>query len=541
VTVYPTLIEIVEKTQRYHNKVALKVPRLDHKGYEEATFNELLGWSQTLAASLQHHGIQPDDRVALVAKPRLEWAIAFYGVLLAGAVVVPIDASLKPPEVERLLQATQTQWVMLSSAWLSDLRQLDGLAQRVPSLKHWVSFDHDALDDVLTFGELLKGEVGLTSVERKPADLALLMCTSGTTGDAKAVMLSHENLSSNVVNALQIIDIKTSDTVVEIAPWNHIFAVLVLLICTHKGATMVYTDDYRNLASVLSKNEATILVGVPKLFHGMFEKLEHAIKASWIKRLTYRFLPGVVGKKVRARFGGRLRFFISGSAPLNPNVMQGFRRLGIGMVEGYGMTETAPTLTASTPFNDKFGSVGSPLPTIELKIADPNEERVGEVVVRGPNVMRGYYKNEARTREAIDEDGWLHTGDLGYLDEDNWLFLKGRKKNVIVLENGKNVYPEEVEFALSKIPEIAEIMVCAGKRKGVEVIKVLVYPESNALNNASAQALKATIWASIRQESQKLAPFKRPKSEHDLILVDAPFEKTSTLDVKRYLYQSEAD
>lgn len=539
-TVYPTLIEIIEKAQQNHKCTAFKVPRVGQSGYEEASYGELLEWSQALVAALQTRGIRPGDKIALIAKPRLEWAIAFYGILRTGAVVVPIDASLQPEEVERLLLATDSKWVMASAAWISQLLNSKGLLDRVTTLEQLVSFDHDQLEGVLTFGELLSEAAKPDPVSRRPSDLALLMCTSGTTGDAKAVMLSHENLSSNVINSMEVIDINGNDVMLEIAPWNHIFGVFALLICVYTGAKLIYTNDYRKLPAIMAENGVTVLVGVPKLFHGIFEKLEQTLQANFLKRLMYQNLPKLVGKKVIERFGGKLRFLISGSAPLAPNVMKGFRRLGIGVIEGYGMTETAPTLAASTAFNEKHGSVGPPLPPIELKIAEPDDEGIGEVVVRGPNVMQGYYKNEARTAKTIDEDGWLHTGDLGYLDEENWLFLKGRKKNVIVLENGKNVYPEEVEFELCKIPEIAEVMVCAGERKGVEVIKVLVYPDYEVVaKNTSTADLKSSLWTAVRHKSQNLARFKRPKSEHDLIVVDTPFEKTSTLDIKRYLYQSE--
>ncbi len=541
--VYPTLVELIETAvQHFRKRTFIKVPRPDGSGAEEASFSELGTWSATLAGALQAREFAPGDKVAVIAKPRLEWIIAFYGVLRAGGVVVPIDASLRPEEVERLLAATEANWVLASGDWVNHLNGLAGLRERVPSLRQLVTFDHAPAEGALTFGELLVEDGPFKPVPRKPSDLALLMCTSGTTGDAKAVMLSHENLSSNTINALQIVDITGQDRVLEIAPWNHIFGVLILLVGTHVGARIVYTDDYRNLNGIMADERITVLVGVPKLFHGMFDKIESTVKANPVKRSMYNLSPKLVGRKLKEQLGGELRFFVSGSAPLDPKVMQGFRRLGIGVIEGYGMTETAPTLTASTAFNDKFGSVGVPIPSVELKVADPDEEGIGEVVARGPNVTKGYFNNPERTRETIDEDGWLHTGDLGYLDADGWLFLKGRKKNVIVLESGKNVYPEEVEFELEQIPEIGEVMVCGGKRKGIEVVKVLVYPDRELLGDKKAPAeVKELIWQAVRRRSQNLAPFKRPKSEHDLILVDAPFEKTSTLDIKRYLYQSEHD
>jgi long-chain acyl-CoA synthetase len=216
--------------------------------------------------------------------------------------------------------------------------------------------------------------------------------------------------------------------------------------------------------------------------------------------------------------------------------MRGFRRLGIGMIEGYGLTETSPALAFSTPFNDKIGSVGPAIPGVEIRIDNPNEEGIGEIVVRGPNVMKGYYKNPEATRAVLDPDGWLHTGDLGYLDEDGWLYIKGRKKNVIVLEGGKNVYPEELEFELKQIPLIEEIMIKGGKRKGVEVIKAFVYPKPELLQKHSLEELKRMIWEAIKEKSKEFAPYKRIHSQHDLIILDKPFEKSSKLDIKRYLY-----
>lgn len=538
-SMYPTLIDLIKQSSKHHRS-ALKVPRPNQDGYEEATFQELESWSSALAAALQQRGIQPGDKIALIAKPRLEWAISLHGILRAGAVVVPIDASLQPEEAQRLMAATEARWALSGNDWVVQLANDPSLKARVPTLEQLVSFDAYDLPGVLAFGQLLSSAQPLKPVTRKPSDLALLMCTSGTTGNAKAVMLSHENLSSNVLNALKVVDIRSEDVVLEIAPWNHIFGVLVLLASAYTGCKLIYTDDYRKLASLMDENGVTILVGVPKLFHGMWDKLEQSLNENPLSRLLYRVAPRLVGRRVTRRFGGKLRFMVSGSAPLDPKVMQGLRNLGIGIIEGYGMTETSPVLTASTAFNQKFGSVGPAIPTLELKIADPDAEGIGEVVVRGPNVMKGYFKNEARTRETIDEDGWLHTGDLGYLDAEGWLYLKGRKKNVIVLENGKNVYPEEIEFELAKIPQIAEVMVCGGKRKGVEVVKVLVYPNYEKLDTKSPERIKVMIWEEVKERSQHLAHFKRPKSEHDVIIVDKPFEKTSTLDIKRYLYSEAA-
>lgn len=559
--IYPTIIEFFEKTvNKQGNKVALKTPLPDRSGYEEATFRELEGWADDLAAALSKR-VKKGDKVSILSHPRIEWAIALLGLLKVGAVAVPIDPQLQPEEVERLLAASDSVMVIASGGWLDRI-------QPAPTPEYLVTMNHEVgqqkgkkraeEERVISFGGLLaegrrwrefeereRGNLRRRQEELHPSDLAVIMFTSGTTGDAKGVMLTHENLSSNLTNALKMVDVTAQDVIISIAPWNHIFGLLVLLAGSWLGAKIIYTKEYMNLPKLLRENEATVLIGVPKLFHAMFEKVERELNSRFVTRFLYRLIPKLVGKQlVKKLSAGKLRFLLSGSAPLDPAVERGFRRLGIGVIEGYGMTETSPVLTVSTPFNNRFGSVGPPIPALELRIADPDEDGVGEVVVRGPNAMKGYYKNPVRTKETIDEEGWLHTGDLGILDEDGWLYLKGREKNVIILESGKNIYPEEVEFELARIPEIEEVMIQRGVRRGKEVIKALVYPNWEKLGNQkrseSPERIKHLIWEKIKERNQRIAHYKRVKGPSDLIIVEAPFEKTSTLDIRRYLYQEGA-
>ena len=557
---YPTLVEVFERSAaQYAEKIALRLPKPVVAGedgqaastcsYEEISFRELKRLSDECAEALHRLGIRPGDKVALLSRPRIEWAVSMLGLLKLGAITVPIDPHLVPAEVQRILHEMDACMAISDHAHLKHVRG-------VLHLRQIITMDRADDSRLLALSDLLRERRDPPMNAIKPSDLAFILCTSGTTGCAKGVMLAHENLTSNLTGVFERLSVTSQDVVLSIAPWNHIFGLIVLWAALWKGAKLIYTDDYKNLAQLMVENQITILTAVPKLYHAMFAKVETEISKRFLGRLLYRRLPKLVGWRLKKKLSKKLRFFLSGSAPLDPAVEQGFRKLGIGLIEGYGMTETSPVLTFSTPFNEKYGSVGPPLPNIEMKIEDPNEEGIGEVLVRGPNVMRGYYKNEKLTRKTIDPDGWLHTGDLGFLDEDGWLHLKGRKKNVIVLDTGKNVYPEEVEWELGRSPLIEDILVKGAAAsqsrtgyKGVEIIQAFVYPNWENVSARLPQIrledlrapmraqIKQLIWEEIKSRSHNLAPYKRIRSEQDVIIVEKPFEKTSTLDIKRYLYQ----
>lgn len=230
---------------------------------------------------------------------------------------------------------------------------------------------------------------------------------------------------------------------------------------------------------------------------------------------------------------------------MSPDTAKGLRDLGIGVMEGYGLTETSPVLTFTRdPFTDKAGSVGLPLPSVDIKLMETDDKEINEVLVKGPNVMKGYYKNEEKTREVLDADGWFRTGDSGWIDEDGGLHLNGRTKNVIVLESGNNVYPEEVEHELGRIPFIEEIMVKEGKRNGRAVVSAVIYPDYEKLEEKGIEEkgyIKTFLWEKIKSESKSLAPYMRLKSKKDIEIIEEPFEKTPTQKVKRYLYQEQGE
>jgi long-chain acyl-CoA synthetase len=520
-----------ETAARYPGRPAIKIPR--EEGYDEISYRELDLRATRLAAALARRGIAKGDKVAIFSPPRIEWAVALLGILKAGAIAVPLDAQLRAGEVERILARAEAKAAFVGPECLRAAR---GLGLEVINLNREQGPDRKSL----RLGELLREE-GEVKVDLAPDDLAVIAFTSGTTGDAKGVMLTHRNFSADVAACLERMLIGPEDVFLSIAPWYHSYGLTAgLFVPFWTGATTVYTDNYKELPRLMKETGMTILIGVPKLYHLMYDHVRAAVEKNFIGQFAFRLVPRLVGRRVKRELASRrLRFFISGSAPLTPKVARDFRRLGIGIIEGYGLTEAAPVVAFSYPFDRKVGTVGPILSGMEVQILDPNEEGIGEILVRGPNVMCGYYKNPARTAEVLDAEGWLHTGDSGMLDGEGSIYIKGRRKNVIVLESGKNVYPEEIEWELSHIPYIEEVLVKRGLRGGKEVVQAYIYPNWEQLGTKDPQQALALIWEEVKRVSEALAQYKRIRTKEDLILVEQPFAKTSTMDIKRYLYQEE--
>ena len=537
---WPSIPELFHQSVLKHGRhVALRMPRLKGRrfSFHEVSYQELWELSGKLAAWLSAQGIGKGDRIAIISKPSVGWAVTFFAIQRLGGVAVPLDAGLRPAEIARILKEAEVKLLFASP---SRYEELLPLVDEVPSLAEVVSVE--AMPGALSLWELLPEEVEKAPFfHSNPDDLALLMYTSGTTGDAKGVMLCHRNISANVLAILEAIHLDAKDRLVSIVPWYHIYGLTTTFLTPlAAGATVTYTDDYRNLIEVARRCGVTIMVGVPKLYHALWQRMKENFESSFLRRLLYRFAPRVLGAALKRKLlTPQFRFFVSGGAALATEVGVGFRRLGLGMIEGYGLTETSPVLTFSEPFTKRPGTVGKALRWVELRIDSPGADGYGEVLARGPTVMLGYYKNPERTREVLTEDGWFRTGDLGKLDRAGYLYLAGRKKNVIVLESGKNVYPEEVEWELARIPEIEEVLVYEKLRGGKPVVAALVYPNWDELKRQGIEdkaAARDLIWERIKEQQKNLAVFKRIKSKEDLGLVDKPFEKSTKQEIKRHLY-----
>ncbi len=543
---YPTLNELFDRAVREHrDRIALRmpIPKERKRGggirlvLNEISYERLGEMAGRFADALRELGVEKGDRVALISKPRAAWVTAFFAILKVGAIVLPLDPDLQTGEIERILTEAEVKGAVISGLKLDSLAEIK--SRSLPEL-FIVSMDRSAAEDALFLDALLLGRKPAETIPVSPDDMAILMYTSGTTGNAKGAMLLHRNISSNALAVLKVVDLSADDNFLTIVPWYHIYGLTITLITPLiAGATTTYAPVDRNLTLVMKKAHPTIILGVPKLYNVLYSRIMDTINSSAVKRAIYRTAPTLMGKLIKRKlFGKGFRFFTSGGAPLPQEIAQGFRRMGIGIMEGYGLTETSPVLTMSDKFAPDPGMV--PFPGVEVRIDNPDESGVGEIVARGPNIMKGYYKNPEATAEVIDPDGWFHTGDLGRMEEDR-VIISGRAKNVIVLETGKNVYPEEIEWELSTIPEIEEIMVYEDVRQGAPAVAAKVYPNWTVLKEQgitdSNKALDL-IWERIKEKSENLAVFKRIKYKDLVTLVDEPFEKSVKLDIKRYKYKS---
>ena len=546
----PTINELFEEAVKAHrDRTVLRMPipkeRKHGQGIQlilnETSYGRLGEMAGRFAAALVGLGVQKGDKVALISKPRAAWATVFFGILRCGATVVPLDPELQPGEIERILIEAEIKGAVASGTKVSDLWAIKG--RSLPHL-FLVSMDRPEQGKVEFLDALLVGRQSIPAIQVAPDDLAILMYTSGTTANAKGAMLTHSNIASNALTAIQVVALSPKDTFLSIVPWHHIYGLTMTLISPIlSGATATYAPVDHNLSAVMLKARPTILLGVPKLFHVLYGKVRETIEKSLLKRTIDRLSPKLMGLLVtRKILGKQFRFFTSGGAPLSPEVAAGFRRMGIGILEGYGLTETSPLLTFHEALTDLPGMI--PIDGVEIRIDHPDENGVGEVLARGPNVMVGYYKNPKATEASIDKEGWFHTGDLGRLEPGNRLLICGRAKNVIVLDTGKNVYPEEIEWELLNIPTIEEILVYEAERQGAPVVASLVYPNWTTLKKDGIsdpdKALDA-IWEAIKERSENLAVFKRIKYKESVTLVDQPFEKSVKLDIKRYVYQNKRD
>ncbi|MBN2136873.1 MAG: AMP-binding protein [Sedimentisphaerales bacterium] len=507
-------------------------------------------------------GIERGCKVAILGRNRVDWDVAFWGAVLAGGVPVLIDPERGVEGVMEHLVHTGTAVLVMAGDY-ADAASRDELrdfaARRNIGLV-------EMLDSPLceSFGNVPADFPGEIGGEIVADDTAVILCTSGTTADPREVELTHANIIANVEGTIERINITSKDTLVHILPPHHSFGLTVGKVLTFAvGATNVYTNKYRRIAEIIAEKEATIFIAIPALFTALAKQMEATLgkqkQRSVLVRILDRFLPRLVGASMVKKLGWeKLRFCLSGAAAMPLWVLEFFWRHGLLMYEGYGTTENSPVYG----FNDRadsLGSVGRPIPTLEVKIVDEENNPLepggqGEILLGGPCIMKGYYKNPKATDAAIDSDvdgvRWLHTGDLGYLDRAGNLFITGRKKFIIVLPGGKNVNPELVETALCQASFVYEILVVPGFKKdgaGIaeENIRAIVRPEWEAIEVRTSRTkadlieqpalLKKLIWHDInecQQNSRQLSSFEKISSGNLEIRIEE-FEKTSTGKIKR--------
>jgi len=498
------------------------------------------------------------SKIALIGENRYEWSISYLSIVNGTGIVVPLDKELPPNEIESLIERSKAEAIIYSGS-VAD--KVNTLMDKPTTIKFFIGMDvSENNGNVLSFENLLnKGRNLVQNGDRRFIDakidenaMNMLLFTSGTTEKAKAVMLSHRNICENLMNMCAMLYIDDKDTFLSILPIHHTYECTCGFLCQiYRGSTIAYCEGLRHILKNLKESKCTIMLGVPLVFESMYRQIMgQAIKQKG--KFAVRFALGLSNtllklgidirkklfKQIHDALGGHIRLFISGAAGIDPQIAKGFRSLGINLVQGYGLTECAPIVALNRDIWYKDEAAGLPLPNLEVKIHDPDENGIGEIICKGPSVMLGYYEDPEATAEAI-KDGWFFTGDSGFIDKDGFVHITGRKKNVIITGNGKNVYPEEIETLLNRSPYIKESLVYGkGESDGDTIVCARIVPdrekiEEDIKNNAApGTTAEEIIGHEIKKVNQQLVTYKHIK---DFTLQDEEFAKTTTRKIKRFI------
>ena len=557
---YRDLIELFDAATKLHrHRVAFRLLLTEEDDAEPIvyTYERAQDMAQQGAASLRQRGVAHGDRVLLMSENRPEWGISYFAILKAGATVVPVDSQLSLTEVCNILRASGAKLAIMSpkvvDRLIDDERLEASEGAELSTLVAAVSgrgcaTDIAELDDVLTEPRVSPAAV---AAPRLADAVASLIYTSGTTGEPKGVMLTHKNLTAMAAKLSSVFKLYRHDGLLSVLPMHHTFEFSAgFLMPLIHGASITYLDEINadSLSTAFAEGNITGMVGVPALWQLLHRKIYKNVtdRGPFVqkafdaivelnKSLRDRVPYGVnLGKvlffPVHRKLGGRMRLLISGGSALPPDVMESFHGLGFRLFEGYGMTESSPVLTVTRP-GDKLmlGSVGRALPGVEVEIFEADERGVGEVIAKGPNVMKGYYKNPEATDQIL-RDGWLHTGDLGRLDDDGNLYIVGRKKEMILGASGENVYPDELEELYRDSPFIKELSVVGlPNADGGETVAMLIVPDYEH-DDSPRERVRERVREHVREVSKQLPLYKRAKAVH---LWDFDLPKTSTRKVKR--------
>ncbi len=545
---------IMNSANRFPDSVAVREPAELGK-FRSITYRQLANNIDWLARGILE--INEHPVVAVVGKNSISWYNAYLAVHRTGGIVVPIDPALPKSDIHTILHYSGANIVFHDADykdWFEDLNEIVSITMNAGFRDTNIRFN-----SILRNGRVSKLNLPAVYDVKRPA---IISYTSGTTGLAKGVVHSQSTVISDVRQTLQFVQIDENDIFLSVLPVHHMYeGTCGFLLPLAIGAEISIAHGLRYVADDLAVTKATILIAVPLLWETLYRRILTGIKSASLGKtklrvgLTLSKITEKVGIKgfrrkvfeqVHERFGGKLRLLISGGAGIDPQVLEGLEKLGFIIIEGYGLTETAPIIAANRVGANKYGSVGPLFPDVECRIDNRDEMGVGEIVVKGPNVMLGYFGNPEATAEVLSKDGWFRTGDYGYLDKDGFLFITGRKKNVIIAKNGKNVYPEELETRLTRFEHIKECMVFGKKSetKGEEICVLLVPDRDLLIEEAEHQKRKITTEDEINSMRKAVKSYNTKCEIHkrisSFIVYQDELPKTTTKKIKRNVALKEA-
>ena len=548
---------LLRSSKVYGDKLALE--DLADNPISSVSYKQLQDYVVRFGKSLLEIGLKERDHIAVISENRVQWSMTYFTTMCFNMVIVPIDKNLNHNEILNIIHESEAKAIVFSDGYEALMKEKrDSLL----NLKYYINMDSkEHKDEILSMTKMIEAQSASIKKlpEINPNDMAEIIFTSGSLGRAKGVMLTQKNIASNLMAMTSMIQIVPEDRFLSVLPIHHKYECTCGLLCPlYAGGSAHYARSLKTVVDDLQKVQATILLGVPLLYDKMFKKIYKGIQEDKLKSLIvpplisltnifesigWKSSKKLIFKELHHKFGGHIRLFIAGGAAPDPKVAKGLRELGFNFVQGYGLTETSPIAALNRLYSFKDNAAGLPLPGLEIKINNPDENGIGEIYIKGDSVMRGYYKNQKLTEEAFD-NGWFKTGDIGFFDEDGFLHINGRQKNVIISKSGENVFPEEIEDILNRNPFVQESMVYGEEdEKHTEIIAVQIVTDAEAfIEYSEKNKVKITpelvndIIAEAVKETNKELPVV--KQIRKFYVRDSEFEKTTTQKIKRYLVKN---
>ena len=554
---FTDLKDMLKQTGEIYGNRPAYIFKTEKEGeFRTITHKEFRDEINALGTALIKMGLK-DKRIAVISENRYEWELAYLSIAAGTGVVVPLDKALPENEIESLILRSQVEAIFYSKKYDEVMNRLR--EKKNTNLKYFISMELEENDNGIYSQKLLvekgkkliaDGDSSYLNAKIDAEGMGIMLFTSGTTAMSKAVMLSHKNIVTNIMDITQRFDLTEEDRLLSFLPLHHVFECTVgFLYPISIGAAICFCEGVKHMADNIKEFDITAMISVPAVFDIIYRKVMKAIekkgklgtvqKGKKISNLLLKVKIDVrkqLFKEIHESLGPNLKLVVTGGAALDPETEKGFNDLGFDVEQGYGLTETAPVIAAETPKCRRLGSIGKKFPSVEVKIDNPDEDGIGELMAKGPSVMLGYYENEEATKEALEPDGWFHTGDLARIDKDGFIYIAGRKKSVIVLNNGKNVFPEEIETLLNKVEGIKESFVYERKEDDgdVKVCVKIVYDKEmikELYNIEGEDKIKEFLWEKVKDVNKLMPKYKYVR---EMIITEEELIKTTTLKIKRH-------